>query len=82
MRPLRELFNKRRFDREKRRADQAGLMLCGTVLPGGKPVYFTMPADANDWDVSQRAFELREGRAITPGERTLMEMAVRRAGAA
>lgn len=48
------------------------VMVCGT-FKDEKPVYFILPAEADDDVVSDAAFQVREGRLPTPYERWLRE---------
>jgi len=50
-------------------------VVCGTVTEKGQPVYFTMPADADDHQVRSRAFELRHGRPMSSVEETMLDIA-------
>lgn len=61
-------------------AARSGQMVCGTVKPGGKPVYFLMPVDASDEAIEAKAFEKRNGRPMLEGERTLRRLARERSG--
>lgn len=40
-----------------------GHQICGAMTPDG-PRYFTMPADAEDEEIRDVAFEIRHGRPI------------------
>jgi len=67
--------------RNRRAFEQAALeagddeIVCGTLIDD-KPVYFTMPADATEAQVRERAFEVRTGRPMTKIEHTLLDIAV------
>lgn len=50
------------------------LMVCGTFRDD-KPVYFLLPAEADNDVVSDAAFQIREGRLPSPYERTLRRLA-------
>lgn len=74
----RDYLNRRRFKRTTAQAEAADQMVCAAIAKGGKPLYFSMPRNTPLEKVQERAFELREGRNISPGERTLLAMAARR----
>lgn len=52
-----------------------GQMLCGTLDHEKVAHYFVMPVDASDEQISDRAFEIREGRPRSEYERWLMKTA-------
>lgn len=76
MRP-RDVLNRWRA-RKARRGLAEGEVLCATLDPSGRPVYFSMPADAPDSEVQARAFEVRHGRKMLPIERRLLAIATAR----
>jgi hypothetical protein len=70
---IRQIRNRRKF--EKAAAEVSSVeTLCATVVDD-KPVYFSMPLDATNEEVYRKAFELREGRAMSPTERALLSLA-------
>jgi len=71
------LRNRRRFKRELAQADEREIV-CAT-LRDGVPTYFRMPADAEDMEIRDRAFEIREGRGMNQIERKLLDIAETRA---
>lgn len=55
-------------------------MVCGTIRPNGRPVYFLAARDLPDGALEDRAFAARNGRDRLPGERILGQMAAKHAG--
>lgn len=78
--PLRDALNRRRFRRAQIEADSTGQMVCATIGKGGKPIYFTLPRDADDKIGEAKAFELRHGRPVTQAENMLKLAAEARVG--
>jgi hypothetical protein len=62
------------FEQAKAEAAKTGGIVCGTVLANGRPQYFVVPAGTPDGSIEAQAFRLREGRALTEGERILQSM--------
>lgn len=73
--------NRRAFEEAKQEAETTGGMVCGTILPDGRPCYYVVPSDSDDLDLVKRAFALKNGREMTQGEQLLVEMARQRIGA-
>ena len=69
--------NRHAFRKTKAEAGE-DQMVCGTVLPSGKPVYFSMPRSATDTEIEAKAFEVRNGRGLLPGDTVLRELAAKR----
>lgn len=67
-----EELNEERFLAAKAQAEEVDGRVCGTLLPSGEPVYFVMPDDADEWDVQERAFEIRNGRPMSKLERKII----------
>lgn len=67
------------FDQAKAAADELGFKVAGTLLKGGQPAYFLIPEGTSDEDVRARAFEVREGRAMSSYETWALEVAERQA---
>lgn len=74
---LRNYLSRRAFKKAKRklRDDE---VLCATYAPGGKPIYFPMPAEAGEVEVRNEAFKRRNGRPMTPLEESLLAVAQER----
>lgn len=66
------------YERERQKAAEEGLVLCGTYLDDGTPVYYTVPPDADDLEIQTKAFTIRQGRPPSAGEGLLTAMAARR----
>jgi hypothetical protein len=54
-----------------------GFTVCGTLLESGEPRYFLMPVTAPDAEIRARAFEIREGRAMSSYEQWALQAAER-----
>ncbi len=66
------MFTRRRerkaFQKTKAAAADGAVMVCGTYGPDGDPRYFTMPKEATDAEIAERAFQVRYGRPQTEAE--------------
>lgn len=69
---------KKAFKRAQGRAEETGETLCATLDPEGKPIYFTMPRDADVQEVADAAFVARYGHLPTEEDRFLMNMVGKR----
>lgn len=65
---------KAEFEQAKADAARDGGIVCGTVRANGRPMYFVVPKGTPDGSIEAQAFRLREGRALTEGERILQSM--------
>jgi hypothetical protein len=54
-----------------------GFTVCGTLLESGEPRYFLMRADTPDAEIRAKAFEIREGRAMSSYEQWALAAAER-----
>jgi hypothetical protein len=54
-------------------------MVCGVVMEDKSPRYFVVSRDTEDDVIAERAFEIRNGRPVSSYERTIRELAERRA---
>lgn len=64
------------YDEALTEAGAQGMSLCATYR-GAHPVYFLMPTDVGDDQMSDAAFEVREGRPRSAYERGLIDVARR-----
>lgn len=62
----------------RKEAERTGGSLCALVTKDGRPHYFVVPKGATDEQIAAKAFEIREGRPMTPQELLLQYMAERR----
>lgn len=60
------------------RVDEDTEMVCGVRMEDESARYFVVPRDTPDQEIADMAFEIRNGRPVTPYERTIRELAERR----
>lgn len=60
------------------REDPERTIVCGVRMEDESARYFVMPIDAQDDEIADRAFEIRNGRPVSNYERTIRELAERR----
>jgi hypothetical protein len=63
------------YERVRAEAVEQGRTLCAYMDDEQVPHYFTMPPDATETEVRDEAFRRRNGRDVSPLERSLLEIA-------
>lgn len=71
---LKKLLNRQAYRRAASKLKE-GEVLCATLAPDGKPIYFPMPADSTDVDVRNEAFVRRNGRPMNRVEELFLNLA-------
>jgi hypothetical protein len=69
------------YEAARAHAEEIGWRLHGTYRKDGTPVYFVLAPEAEDQEIHDKAFEIREGRPINEYEKWGIEVAKRLAGA-
>lgn len=65
------------WDVAKQEADNLGLVVAATYKLDGTPVYFLIEPEAEDDDVRDTAFTIRNGRTFSEAERFYMKLGLR-----